>query len=75
MGTRGEVTHLTSITVCLTTQIALRDSHPVEDSPAVSHSLVTETLTFNGVLVILDVSLVTHRCVGSALRLQWRHQF
>lgn len=61
-GTRREATHLTSITVCLTlpTHIALRDSSPAEDSPAVSHSLVlTKTLTFNGVLVIQHVSLLT----------------
>lgn len=62
VGTSREATHLTSVAVCLTlaAQIALRDSSPAEDSPAVSHSLVlTKTLTFNGVLVILDVSLVT----------------
>ena len=62
VGARREVTHLTSVTVCLSlmAQIALRDSSPAEDSPAVSHKLVlTKTLTFNGVLVILDVSLVT----------------
>ncbi len=62
VGTHREATHLSSITVCLTltAQISLKGSSPAEDSPTVSHSLVfTKTLTFNGVLVILDALLVT----------------
>lgn len=70
-GTCREETHLTNTGLCLTltTQTALRSSPSAEDSPTASHSHVfSETLTFNGVLVILDVSSVTVHCFAVCMQ-------
>lgn len=66
-----EETHLTNSGLCLTltTQTALRSSPSAEDCPTASHSHVfSETLTFNGVLVILDVSSVTVHCFAVCMQ-------